>query len=56
MTGGTSNGTGTQVTYDKAGNRQTVQVTGVPNARPTQRVIVVPLNGFTIIPIDPPIF
>lgn len=37
--------------YDLAGNRVTQVVTGSKNLG--QRVIVVPLNGFTMIPVNP---
>lgn len=52
--GGPSNGTSTAVAYDKAGNRSNYNVTGAPNTIPVTgaRVIVVPLNGFTVIPIN----
>ena len=52
-TGGPSSGTNTAVVYDKAGNRSDYNVTGSPNTIPVTgaRVIVVPLNGFTVIPI-----
>jgi YD repeat-containing protein len=53
-TGGPSSGTNTAVVYDKAGNRSNYNVTGSPNTIPVTgaRVIVVPLNGFTVIPIN----
>jgi len=39
--------------YDDAGNRYEQKVTGSPNPPPPpQAVVVVPLNGFTIIPIE----
>lgn len=50
--GGPSSGANTAIQYDPAGNRTTYQTSGSPN--PTNRgVVVVPLNGFTIIPLPP---
>lgn len=61
-----SNSTGgsniqTTIEYDAAGNRKTYKVSGAPNggtdsgagasAPGTKRFVVVPLNGFTIIPL-----
>ncbi len=53
--------TNTAITYDAAGNRVTYKVTGAPNsasdpsagagASGTRKFVVVPLNGFTIIPL-----
>lgn len=53
-TGGPSSGTKIAVVYDKAGNRSNYNVTGSPNTIPVtrSRVIVVPLNGYTVIPIN----
>lgn len=45
-TEGPNKGTTTTYTLDKAGNRTNVKVEG---AHP--RVVVVPLNGFTVIPL-----
>lgn len=45
-TDGPNKGTVTTYTLDKAGNRTNVKVEG---AHP--RVVVVPLNGFTVIPL-----
>lgn len=63
ISGGANNGTQTDIGYDPAGNRTTYAVggsttsaNGDPNAAGTvsrqPMVIVVPLNGFTIIPIN----
>jgi YD repeat-containing protein len=50
--GGDNAGMAISYTYDAAGNRTQYQVTGSKNkGRPDGIVIVVPLNGFTIIPI-----
>jgi hypothetical protein len=50
--GTVNNGVQTVYTHDKANNRKTVVVTGSPNAPPPPAaVIVLPLNGYTIIPI-----
>jgi YD repeat-containing protein len=44
---GPNSGTQSAYTYDPASNRTNVTVTGVQ-----KKVVVVPLNGFTIIPIN----
>ena len=44
---GPNSGTTSAYSYDPAGNRQNVSVDGV-----RKRVVVVPLNGFTIIPLN----
>lgn len=50
--GSVNNGLNIQYTIDEAGNRKRIVVTGSSNqGMPTEGVIVVPLNGFTIIPI-----
>jgi hypothetical protein len=50
--GSVNNGLNIQYTIDEAGNRKRVIVAGSSNqGTPTEGVIVVPLNGFTIIPI-----
>jgi hypothetical protein len=50
--GSVNNGLNIQYTIDEAGNRKRIVVTGSSNQGiPTEGVIVVPLNGFTIIPI-----
>ena len=52
VSGGISSGTNTAIQYDPAGNRSRYQVTGASDVpRPTGRVVVVPLNGFTVIPL-----
>jgi hypothetical protein len=45
-TGTVNNGVQMSTTYDAADNRTTFQVTGAP-----AKVVVVPLNGLTVIPI-----
>jgi len=45
---GPANGVQTVYTLDAAGNRTNVTVTGAGSM-----VVVVPLNGFTVIPIQP---
>ena len=47
-----SDGVTIQYSYDPAGNRTSQVVSGSIAAPPVTRVIVVPLNGFTIIPIQ----
>ena len=44
---GPNSGTVSAYAYDAAGNRTNVTVTGAQ-----KRVVVVPLNGFTIIPLN----
>lgn len=61
-TGTINNGQTTSVTFDAAGNRTNYTVSGAPNgsgnpngggAGVGQRIyIVVPLNGYTLIPVD----
>lgn len=46
--GTVNNGAVSSYAFDKADNRTTVTVAGVQ-----QRVVVVPLNGMTIIPLPP---
>ncbi|WP_245409654.1 hypothetical protein [Allosphingosinicella vermicomposti] len=49
VSGGANNGLANQISYDPAGNRENYQTTG---AKPrTRKVIVLPLNGYTIIPL-----
>ncbi|BEV12117.1 RHS repeat protein [Asticcacaulis sp. DW145] len=43
------NGTVVEYQYDAAGNRTQKTVTGSPSSG--VRVVVVPLNGFTVIPV-----
>ena len=51
--GGPSNGVSQTYDYDPAGNRTQQTVIGSSNpAPPPAAVIVIPLNGFTIIPIQ----
>ena len=65
VSGGPTNGTTTAISLDNAGNRTNYKVTGASGsgngsgnngdgaaAPQSRRVIVVPLNGFTIIPIS----
>lgn len=51
----------TEIEYDPAGNRKNYKVTGAPNGDDsgsgaglpaTRRFVIVPLNGFTVIPIN----
>jgi hypothetical protein len=50
--GSVNNGLNIQYTIDEVGNRKRVVIAGSSNQGiPTDGVIVVPLNGFTIIPI-----
>lgn len=50
--GSVNNGLMTVYTYDLAGNRTNVTVTNSPNnSPPVAGAIVVPLNGFTVIPL-----
>lgn len=51
---GPNSGTTTTLEYDPAGNRKRYTVAGAPPPRSTTgslRVIVVPLNGYTVIPL-----
>lgn len=48
---GPTSGTAAAIQYDPAGNRLNYSVTGANGSAPVEGVIVVPLNGFTIIPI-----
>lgn len=51
-TGSVNNGLATRYTVDDAGNRKRVLITGSSNQGTTgDGVIVVPLNGLTVIPI-----
>ena len=58
ISGGPENGTATTYTYDAAGNRTNVTVNGAANGSdpgdgasvPRTGFVVVPLNGFTVIP------
>ena len=49
--GTVNNNVSTVYTHDKANNRTNVTVTGSPNNSPPMTMIVVPLNGFTLIPV-----
>ena len=52
-TGTVNNGLQTDTTFDAAGNRSNQTVTGsVNNSPPVRAVIVLPLNGYTIIPLS----
>jgi hypothetical protein len=50
-TGGPASGVDAQIQYDSAGNRTNVTVAGASSSSPPMRVIVLPLNGYTIIPL-----
>jgi YD repeat-containing protein len=49
--GGPASGVDAQVQYDPAGNRTNVTVNGASSSSPPVRVIVLPLNGYTVIPL-----
>jgi hypothetical protein len=52
VSGGPSNGLNNAIQYDPAGNRTNYQVTNsANNSPPVTGVIVLPLNGFTVIPL-----
>lgn len=54
-TGGPNTGTVNQTDFDRAGNRTNYTTTGATGTPSTgTKVIVVPLNGFTVIPIPNP--
>lgn len=51
--GTVNNGLQTDTAFDPAGNRSNQTVTGsVNNSPPVRAVIVLPLNGYTIIPLS----
>jgi YD repeat-containing protein len=51
-TGTVNNGLQTDTVFDPAGNRANQTVTGsVNNSPPVRGVIVLPLNGYTVIPL-----
>ena len=50
--GGVAGGMKAGFTYDPAGNRKTSSTEGSPGQTSTT-VVVVPLNGFTVIPVVP---
>lgn len=55
--GGVNNGTQTDIKLDAAGNRSTYKVAGAPTrSAASGRVIVVPLNGYTVIPLPNSVF
>jgi hypothetical protein len=52
ITGGDNNGMTVTYSYDPSGNRTEYKVVGAKNVFPFGvKVIVLPLNGFTIVPI-----
>ncbi|WP_336966242.1 RHS repeat domain-containing protein [Sphingobium aquiterrae] len=53
VTGGPANGNQTKLAYDSTGNRQRYSVTGGRNRPPIKPVLVLPLNGYTVIPVTP---
>ncbi|MEO9601262.1 RHS repeat domain-containing protein [Parasphingorhabdus sp.] len=54
-TGGSNDGLGTVYEYDAAGNRKRVEVTGSSGTPGGPgRFIVLPINGFLVIPIKGP--
>jgi hypothetical protein len=53
--GGPNNGTTNQINHDPASNRTGYTITGASGSvQSSTKVIVVPLNGFTVIPIRNP--
>ncbi len=61
LTNTTVTGVRTTIEYDSAGNRKSYKVTGAPAAEDSgshasvstsRRFVIVPLNGFTVIPIN----
>lgn len=56
VSGGPNNNTETAISYDPASNRTQYKVTnasgGGPPSPTRRKVVVVPLNGFTVIPIN----
>lgn len=55
ITQGPNTGTDTKIEYDSAGNRKNYVVTGATGTPSSgTKVIVVPLNGFTVIPLPNP--
>lgn len=51
QSGGPNNGVNTTYSMDAAGNRTNVTVTGSSNGKPIIGWVVVPLNGYTLVPI-----
>jgi YD repeat-containing protein len=54
--GGPATGVDAQMSYDPAGNRVVVEVSGASGSTPpplpgTTRVIVLPINGYTVMPL-----
>jgi YD repeat-containing protein len=49
--GGPASGVDAQIQYDPAGNRAKLTVSGAASSAAPVRVIVVPLNGYTIIAV-----
>ena len=53
VSGGPSAGVNTAIAYDPADNRTNYQVTGSTQLPPGTTFIVLPLNGYTVIPVTP---
>lgn len=53
VSGGPSSGVNTTIAYDPADNRTNYQVTGSTQLPPGTAFIVLPLNGFLVVPVTP---
>lgn len=53
VSGGPSSGVNTAISYDPADNRTNYQVTGSTQLPPGTTFIVLPLNGYMVIPVTP---
>jgi hypothetical protein len=51
--GGADNGLTSALNYDPADNRSSYTISGSPRSGTGERVVVVPLNGLTVIPLPP---
>lgn len=51
VSGGPATGTSITMQYDAAGNRVRYAVSGSPNGSAPRRIVVLPLNGYTIVPL-----
>ena len=47
--GGPTNGVVSAYQYDPAGNRSLVEITGAVSSSPPANVVIVPLNGLTVL-------
>lgn len=52
--GSTNNGVVANYTFDKADNRTALTVSGSAFNGPASRIIVIPLNGLTVLPLPQP--